>query len=74
MAQMQTTVMADRTSIQLNEDTRERLREYQLPGESADDAVGRMMDETDPPQFGIDAAEAEHIAERVFERKARDLR
>jgi len=61
--------MADRTSIQLSEETRDRLREYQLPGESADDAVARMMDETEPPQLGVDAAEAERIAEKVVRRE-----
>ena len=62
------------TTIKLSDETREDLREYTLPDETADDAVARMMDETEPPQFGVDAAEAERIAERVFERKARDLR
>ena len=62
------------TTIKLNDDVRERLREYTLPDETASDAVARMMEETDPPQFGVDAAEAERIAERVFDRKARDLR
>ena len=62
------------TTIKLSDETREDLREYTLPDETADDAVARMMDETEPPQFGVDAAEAERIAERVFDRKARDLR
>jgi len=62
------------TTIKLDDDVREDLREYTLPDETASDAVARMMNETEPPQYGIDAAEAERIAERVFERKARDLR
>lgn len=62
------------TTIKLDDDVREALRDYQLPGESASDAVARMMDETEPPQFGVDAAEAERIAERVFDRKASELR
>jgi len=62
------------TTIQLKDDVRERLREYELPDESASDAVARMMDESEPPQLGVDAAEAERIAERVFDRKARELR
>lgn len=62
------------TTIQLKDDVREELRDYQLPDESANDAVARMMNESEPPQFGVDAGEAERIAERVFERKARELR
>ena len=61
----------DTTTIELKKDVRERLRDYTLPDESASDAVARMMDETEPPQYGIDAAEAERIAERVFEREVR---
>jgi len=60
-----------KTTIQLDDDVREQLRDYTLPDESASDAVARMMDETEPPQVGIDAAEAERIAERVFEREVR---
>ena len=63
--------MADTTTIELKEDVREDLRDYTLPDETASDAVARMMDETEPPQYGIDAAEAERIAERVFEREVR---
>ena len=59
------------TTIELDDDVREQLRDYTLPDETASDAVARMMDETDPPQYGIDAAEAERIAERVFEREVR---
>ena len=59
------------TTIKLDDDVRERLRDYTLPDETAGDAVARMMDETEPPQYGIDAAEAERIAERVFEREVR---
>jgi thioester reductase-like protein len=62
------------TTIKLDDDVREDLREYTLPDETASDAVARMMAETEPPRYGIDAAEAERIAERVFDRKARDLR
>ena len=57
------------TTIKLDDDVRENLRDYTLPDETASDAVARMMDETEPPQLGIDAAEAERIAERVVERK-----
>ena len=57
------------TTIKLDDDVREDLREYTLPDETASDAVARMMGETEPPQYGIDAAEAERIAERVVERK-----
>ena len=63
--------MSDTTTIELKKDVRERLRDYTLPDETASDAVARMMDETEPPQYGIDAAEAERIAERVFEREVR---
>ena len=59
------------TTIKLDDDVREDLREYTLPDETASDAVARMMNETEPPQYGIDAAEAERIAERVFEREVR---
>ena len=59
----------DKTTIELKKDVREDLREYTLPDETASDAVARMMNETEPPQLGIDAAEAERIAERVVERK-----
>lgn len=58
-----------KTTIQLDDDVREQLRDYTLPNESASDAVARMMNETEPPQFGVDAAEAERIAEDVFDRK-----
>ena len=61
--------MTNTTTIQIDADVRERLRDYTLPDETASDAVARMMDETEPPQYGIDAAEAERIAERVVERK-----
>ena len=61
--------MSDTTTIELKKVVRERLRDYTLPDETANDAVARMMDETEPPQLGIDAAEAERIAERVVERK-----
>ena len=57
------------TTIKLDDDVREQLRDYTLPDETASDAVARMMNETEPPQYGIDAAEAERIAERVVERK-----
>jgi len=60
-----------KTTIQLNDNVRERLRDYTLPNETAGEAVARMMDETEPPQIGVDAAEAERIAERVFEREVR---
>ena len=63
--------MTNTTTIQIDTDVRERLRDYTLPDETASDAVARMMDETEPPQYGIDAAEAERIAERVVERKVR---
>jgi len=59
------------TTIQLDDDVREQLRDYTLPDESANDAVERLMNESEPPQIGIDAAEAERIAERVFEREVR---
>jgi len=65
--------MDDRTSIQLSKDTREELRAYQLPGESADDAVSRLIGESEPPSFGVDAAEAERIAERVADRKIEEV-
>ena len=61
------------TTIKLDDDVREDLREYTLPDETASDAVARMMNETEPPQYGVDAAEAERIAGRVFDRKASDL-
>jgi hypothetical protein len=57
------------TTIQLDDDVREQLRDYTLPDETASDAVARMMNETEPPRIGIDSAEAERIAERVVERE-----
>lgn len=57
------------TTIKLDDDVREDLREYTLPDETASDAVARMMDEAEPPQYGVDAAEAERIAERVVDRR-----
>jgi len=41
------------TTIQLKDDVREQLRDYQLPDESANDAVERMIAESEPPQFGV---------------------
>lgn len=64
----------DTTTIQLDKDVRKKLRAYTLPNERASDAVARMMDETEPPQIGVDAAEAERIAERVVERKMSEVR
>jgi hypothetical protein len=61
--------MPDKTTIQLDDDVREQLREYTLDGESANDAVARLLDDSDPPRYGVDAAEAERIAERVIERE-----
>jgi len=66
--------LMSKTTIQLDKSTRDELRDYQLPDESANDTVKRLMNESEPPQMGIDASEAERIAERVFERKARDVR
>ena len=57
------------TTIKLDDDVRDDLREYTLPDETASDAVARMMDETEPPQLGVDAAEAERIAEKVVRRE-----
>lgn len=62
------------TTIQLDDEVRENLREHQLPGESASDAVARLLADSEPPQFGVDAAEAERIAEQVVERKMREAR
>jgi len=59
------------TTIQLDDDVREQLREYTLPGESASDAVARMMNETEPPEYGLDRTDVERIVERMLERKAR---
>lgn len=63
-----------KTTIQLDKSVRDELRDYQLPDESANDTVKRLLNESEPPQMGVDRSEVERIAERVFERKARELR
>lgn len=67
--------MSDLTTIQLERPTREQFRdEFTLPGESANDALERMMSESEPPQMGVDEAEAERIAEETFDRKIKEFR
>lgn len=61
------------TTIKLEDDVREQLREYTLAGESASDAVARLMDESEPPTLGINEDEARRIAEDVAERKVAEL-
>jgi hypothetical protein len=67
-------VTMTKTTIQLDKSVRDELRDHALPDESANDTVKRLLNESEPPQMGVDATEAKRIAERVFERKARELR
>lgn len=49
------------TTIQLSDDVREELREYELPGESANDAVARMLDNSEPAELGVSEGRVREI-------------
>ena len=59
-----------KTTIEVSEDVRDRLKDERLPHESNyDDTIRRLVGE-ETTEF-VTSAKAERIAERVFEREVR---